>query len=882
MTTKKNLVKSMFMNILTAGIFATAFTACSDEIDVEQAPTAEPTTHKTRSFITDDYYNINEKCATPFTRDNWYTHNGIYMRTGNGSFVNPNIKDPEQRTGYCEEILPWATASSPQSHIPNSICKEMTPANGWELVANFCGDYHHPNANYMAFYNKYQGKLRYFYFIPRDVQTNNAADHNFEILMQDGAAEHAVFGYAMPLNGKIVKPEAIKASNGDYFSQYVTPYADTKSQVGQLAPMIGWYAFDVDLSVYRGEGIGNETSMKRDGFIKPMLRGYNQANIDMIGKMTADITGNIDMKKCCVNSTGGVFGPLESVLGDAKGVLSFINDAKDVYGNIMKGDILGAIEGGINVAKQGCDLVGIDYGNEETGFDGYKGEVNMKLNGTLDFSGRISEEAVIHGVEPINQSMTHFDFDGTCLGQGVWNIVDHPVVYYTNAQIQWREDYTYSWTYDDEITKTVWAKGNSPFNANKKVERRSGENPTYTTSKEPWCGYVTYFDPSNIKVILNPNLFTPEEIASAKVYATCGVRKANSAFGSLDNFREAFGLKGSKFGINMKNGGEYYNRPFDEAPYDALSGSKSADKLNNMKTGATFKATNYDGYKCGMFGRGDSNYILMPQPLSGDDHALCTYMPSYEVTVTVIVNHNGKPIVYSRNYLPEYVKMDVADIPFYSDRQISDKCPANYVPAIYTEQMQHINDIHNWTRRTLQAVEGNSLYFDGRHAFDLDGFDKYSESWPMLIDGKKSTKWCTTKTGRSYGPWYSSPRPNSGSQDAWYACFKTNYGVSPTGYTLVNANDTRVFTERRPRVWYIWGKKEQSDKWTKLTYESTSTPGGACKPNAMPNDNFAEKSYKFNEGQAKDFKYFMIEIIDNWSDGGKSCMQLAEFRFDYD
>ena len=37
MTTKKNLVKSMFMNILTAGIFATALTACSDEIDNEGA-----------------------------------------------------------------------------------------------------------------------------------------------------------------------------------------------------------------------------------------------------------------------------------------------------------------------------------------------------------------------------------------------------------------------------------------------------------------------------------------------------------------------------------------------------------------------------------------------------------------------------------------------------------------------------------------------------------------------------------------------------------------------------------------------------------------------------------------------------------------------------
>ena len=31
MTTKKNLVKSMFMNILTAGIFGLVFTACSDD-----------------------------------------------------------------------------------------------------------------------------------------------------------------------------------------------------------------------------------------------------------------------------------------------------------------------------------------------------------------------------------------------------------------------------------------------------------------------------------------------------------------------------------------------------------------------------------------------------------------------------------------------------------------------------------------------------------------------------------------------------------------------------------------------------------------------------------------------------------------------------------
>lgn len=111
-------------------------------------------------------------------------------------------------------------------------------------------------------------------------------------------------------------------------------------------------------------------------------------------------------------------------------------------------------------------------------------------------------------------------------------------------------------------------------------------------------------------------------------------------------------------------------------------------------------------------GGSDDGYILMPQPLSGSDHALMTYMPSYEVTVTVIVKHNGKPIVYSRSYLPEYVKMDVANMPFYSDQQISSKRPANYVADIYKEQMKHINDIYLWTRRTLQGVEGNQVLLD--------------------------------------------------------------------------------------------------------------------------------------------------------------------------
>ena len=57
------------------------------------------------------------------------------------------------------------------------------------------------------------------------------------------------------------------------------------------------------------------------------------------------------------------------------------------------------------------------------------------------------------------------------------------------------------------------------------------------------------FSEKGIKVVLNPHLFTQKEIESAQVYATCGVRKKYSSFGSLDNYRDAFGYneKGSKF-----------------------------------------------------------------------------------------------------------------------------------------------------------------------------------------------------------------------------------------------------------------------------------------------------------------------------------------------
>ncbi len=845
-------------------------------------------------------YNINsdDKFDTPFTRDNWRSSDAIYLFTGSSIAMGNKIVDPFGNRGYEKVLLPWANidsngASARKSNLPANFCDDVTPEKGWELVANFCGDPNNANNNFIALYNKYLGKLRYFYYIPGNVGINGAADHNFEILMQNGTAEHTVFGYAAPMDKTISKPEAIRAKHDGYWSMFVTPWAATTSQLGHITPDEGWYAFDIDLSVYRGNG----NSMQSDRIIKPFIRGYKNDNVSMFGKLNTEISGEIDLKQCSVTSQNGLFGTLDGMFGQVKDIRDFIGNAKEIYGNITKGDFFGAIEGGLSLAKQGCDMVGIDYGQSEEGFNGYKGDVNMKMSGNIDFLGKISSDNVIQGFSKAEQSIKAFDIRDTHMGEGIWNLETSPVVYYTDAMVQWRYEYnTREYVYRGGPRETSfiwWTDRKSPFRAQKNADRSTG---VVKTSKDPWAGYVNYFDPSSVKVVLNPNLFSADEINNAKVYATCGVRKANSAFGSVDKFRTAMGLSGSKFSYDKRT--DYVNRPFTEAPFDALS--SCSDKMN-MNTGATFKATKYDGHNCGMFGRGDSDYILEPIPLSGDDHALCTYMPSYEVTVTVIVEHDGKPIVYSRTYLPEYKKMNAKDIPFMSSQDIEAKRPANYSKEIFATQMNHINDIHNWVYRTLQPnFVGPSIIGNNLSTFiTTKQEDRSSETYPNLVDGRKDTKWCSNKYcvispydkkyndhrfRRSYGHAieYNMSDYNK-SNVCWTTEFFTHQPGNPTGFTLYLAPDAAIYSDRNPKEIYLLGRKNESEKFTVLYHTRDA---------GLPKVNNGSKSFKL-QNSANGMKFFRIEVLNGkafpaennrdpeLTTKGNEYMQIAEFEFNY-
>lgn len=256
-----------------------------------------------------------------------------------------------------------------KTNLPNGFCDDITPAKGWELVANYCGEHSNPDAHYFVLYNKYMGKLRYFYYIPNYAKLNNAADHNFEIHMQKGMAEHSVFGYAVPTKRTLSDPDKINALQGSYLTQYVSPWTASVSKLGQLAPTEGWYAFDVDISVYRGTKESTTNTMKEDEHVQTTIRGYNSTNVDLYGKLNGDVNG------------------------------------------------------GIGIAKQGCDFLGIDYGGGQSGFNGYEGDVNLKLTGTLDFKGKLQSENVIQGLSSITQPMTDYYFSEVYISSSGLRIV---------------------------------------------------------------------------------------------------------------------------------------------------------------------------------------------------------------------------------------------------------------------------------------------------------------------------------------------------------------------------------------------------------------------------------------------------------------------------
>jgi hypothetical protein len=226
-------------------------------------------------------YNIND---VDFTRDNWRKQEDIYIWDGQTKINDSNRKDPDS---YTLISLPWYEGEK-QTNLPNKFTDNLTPENGWEWVLNRCGSTGIPNNNFFAVYNKYTGILRFFYYLPSGVTTGN--DHVWQISMTDNLALHSLFGYGQP-STESVKNKKLRGPSGNGTQiNYVAPWVEMRSDDGLIVPKDGWWAFDVDLSLYRPN-----TDVSKD-IIYLLMRSWNSQHVSLHSTLTASIDGSLKEK----------------------------------------------------------------------------------------------------------------------------------------------------------------------------------------------------------------------------------------------------------------------------------------------------------------------------------------------------------------------------------------------------------------------------------------------------------------------------------------------------------------------------------------------------------------------------------------------------------
>lgn len=531
----------------------------------------------------DDSENINAKDFTP---ENWRNQGAIYIYDGVGA-----ITDANGLPGYTKVNMPWRNSVT---NLPDGFCDNITPQNGWEWVYNLCGSRTTTNLNYFFLYNKYTGILRVFYYMPKMSKVGN--DHAWKVSLGNEIAQHSLWGYALPSTANIKDRSAIAQTATNVMIDYVSPWCELPDNSdGQIIPREGWWAFDIDLSLYRPD-----TDLSKQN-IKLEMLSWNLQHISLYSTMSADIDGNI---KQIIKNTGSKSKSSSIVKGILSGIQGVFSFASGIAG-FATGNPAAGFSGLANCIGCGNSIAGLGGGAQIQPFEA---EVSLGMNGTINTDGFIQNSEVTMGVPNYTIGLTSFDRKSCpSFAEGVWNIKNYPVVYVIDdANIHFNYDY-------------------------------------YTT--------LYFFDPSSIELELNPNVFPESEIEWMQVDATC-VNTAQNGWVGTDTYRNAFGLNSRRLGLTIKPWDKiFYNETVLHPYHDFLYWS---DDKGEMKYPVTMLEEDKGGGTYSIKGRGVENaYAIEPGPrLYYDEMPI---VPALEVNVIVQVKLKGhdQPFVYSRNYLPE-------------------------------------------------------------------------------------------------------------------------------------------------------------------------------------------------------------------------------------
>ena len=534
-------------------------------------------------------YNINDK---DINATNWRDQAGLYIYDG----VGTDVTDEKGRTGYTAVYFPWYKGGVVNSNLDPTFCDDITPEKGWEWVLNLCGDRTIQNNNFFALYNKYSGILRFFYYMPASFTSGD--DHMWEVHMTDKMAQRSVYGYGLPLDLNITNKAALNQTYDNFFADYITPYVRSLAPDGKITPNSGWWAFDIDMSLYRPDdnsfGDGQSVSLQ--------MRSWRENHVSLTSAVTGKLSGDIKMDQTktytVVSKSKGLLGIFKDVVSVGKAAVGTITSAKS-------GNVGAAIKNGIGLAKSGYTLYGdVTKKSSSTTYtdtlSNLTGTINCSFDATAETAGTISTSTPVTGVASPTIPGKNFITAGTGVGDGVWNIKSSPVVYYFNKSM----DYNH------------------------------------------YC--LTFFDPSSIEVVLNPDVFPESDIEWVEVDALSGVRKEGTG-----KCREAFGIP---YSLDVSGG--FYGFPMDFL-VDYYWGFDFFYKLDD-KQGMEYVHNQKYGNKQHISGRSvpGGEYFVEPYVTWG--------LPQTEVNVVVTVKlrNMDAPILLSRPYIPvvKPVNIDIGNI----------------------------------------------------------------------------------------------------------------------------------------------------------------------------------------------------------------------------
>lgn len=604
----KNLVKLMLMGMLTSS--ASMLSGCSDDDDVASTAIDDSSDKKSAK---DGEYNINNylvdyngKKISPITKDNWREADGIFLYVGDKG--DGSIHDTNNAGGYAYVHLPWHKGDV-QTNLPNEFCENLTPENGWEWALNRCGNRSIANGNFFALYNKWTGTLRFFYYMPEEFATGN--DHVWEVALSNGLANHKPWGFGLPSDETPKDRSKLSAVGAGTQVDYVTPWVAMKSKDGLIVPNTGWWAFDVDLSLYRPDADNSNDN------IRLQMRSWNNQHVSLFSTLTANIDG--DIKQQLEKSDSG-----PSASSASQGICTVIGAGLKLASSIVKfksGDIADGLGGLADVIGLGGEFAGL-FGEEEEQ-QPFEAKVNLSLNGTIDTDGLIQGSTPTVGVASPTFHLKDFDRKNSHVGQGVWNIKNHPVV--------------------DVFASRLFLLSVD------KLGIDAGEILPYI------------FDPSSIEVELNPDLFPESEVEWMQVDATCVATKSMGMYGT-DTHRQAFGLTPIRDYNTWDNYKEesvvIINNEIPANPYPCDYLFYSEDKSGLDFPIRVFNCTDDQNYRCmDVIGRGiKDKFAIEPLLFIRRFYDDGRYdLPALTVNVVVSVKMKGmaEPILFSRNYLPK-------------------------------------------------------------------------------------------------------------------------------------------------------------------------------------------------------------------------------------